>query len=197
MRPQDLTVVRFGYPGSPHNPALAHWLRHLAEQGYDVRDAHFDFRVDLVRNREAGRFIEESDADAILMIDGDMVPLDDTGAVLSAPGPLVFCRHVSQLGKEIEWQNQGIPTGCVRIARRVFERLDEPWFVYETDATIRLVTCCEAATFTKKCVAAGFNPKPAGRIGHLLRMVAMPPGPGHQAPEYDFEWKILHQKGLL
>lgn len=197
MRPQDLTVVRFGYPGQAHNPALAAWLRHLAECGYGVREAPFDFRVDLVRNRMAGWFLEETEAEAMLMVDGDMVPLDDTAAVLRAPGPIVFCRHVGQLSTEIDFETQGVPTGCIRIARRVFGTIEQPWFEYRTGPAIRTVEACEAATFTIKAMAAGFKPVPAGRIGHLLRTVVSPPGPGHRAPEYALEWSVLHKQGLI
>jgi len=197
MRPKDLAVVRFGYPGQPHNPALTHWLRHLAACGYRVREAPFDFRVDLTRNRMAGWLLTETSAEAILMVDGDMVPLGDTPAVLSMPGDIVFCRHVGQLGTEIQWNTQGVPTGCIRINRRVFDAIEEPWFEYQVDPTIRLVSRCEAASFTEKAVKAGFTPKPAGRIGHLLRVVVCPPGPGHRAPETHLECAILHAQGLM
>jgi len=197
MRPTDLAVVRFGYPDQAHNPALAAWLRHLAAAGYAVREAPFDFRVDLVRNREVGRFMDETDAAALLMIDADMVPLADTDVILRAPGPVVFCPYVGQRGTLIDWKTQGLPTGCARIGRRVFEAVGEPWFDYQTDYTIRLATRCEAATFTEKIVRAGFEPRPVGRIGHLLRVVVSPPGPGHRAPETELEWKILHAQGLM
>lgn len=180
----DLTVIRFRYARDWDNPVLAGWLRRLAALGATVRDSSFSPRVDLTRNREVGRWLEEDRTQYLLMVDSDSVPLPETAAILVEEGDLLACSYVDQAGRVIDWEKQGLQTGCMRVSRDLMKRLAEPWFDYRLKASGRLVEAGEAATFTAAVVALGVKPRFVGRCGHVLQVVAIPPGPGHVAVEY-------------
>jgi len=55
----------------------------------------------------------------------------------------------------------------------------------------RTVEKGEAYTFTENLIAGGAKPQAVGRIGHLIPMVAVTPGEGHEAPEWKFLWQLL------
>jgi len=195
MKPSQLLIKKFVYPNQPLNRVLDGWLYQLSNIGYNVQNTHFDFRVDLVRNREIGDFLD-SNFDCLLMIDGDMVPIPETNNILTMPGDVLYCRHVSQLGKEIKIEEKGIPTGCIRIHRRVFEKIEEPWFYWNTDDKVRKTNFSEAYYFSKKLVNNGFKPISAGRIGHRIPLVGIPPTEGHVATDWHCEHVIMKQMGL-
>ena len=90
MRPECLTVVRFRYAHEHDNAPLAAWLRRLTYLGATVRDSCFTPRVDLTRNMEVGRWLEEDRTQHLLMLDSDMVPVDETAASFTAIAPTVL-----------------------------------------------------------------------------------------------------------
>jgi hypothetical protein len=191
MGPGRITVVRFRYVRDWDNLPLAAWLRRLAVMGATVRDSSFAPRADLVRNREVGRWLEEDRTQYLLIVDSDMVPVPETAAILVEEGDLVACPYVDQAGRVIDWQKQGIGTGCLRVSRRLMQTLPEPWFSYELDERKRTVEKGEALTFTERLISTEVKPRAGGRIGHLIPMVAVTPAEGHDAPEWRFLWQFL------
>ena len=190
MRPDWISVVKFRYVRDWDNPALDKWLCALAAAGAVVRASSVAPRVDLVRNREVGRWLAEDATKYLLMVDSDMVPLAETNALLIEPGDALWCPYVDQAGKVIDPQANGVGTGCMRISRGLAEAVPEPRFEYVLGADGRTVVKSEAFTFTEKAAAAGFTFRAVGRAGHLMRLVALPPGPGHEAVEWKFEWEF-------
>jgi hypothetical protein len=191
MRPDWLTVVRFRYAHEYDNAPLAAWLRRLVYLGATVRDSCFTPRVDLTRNMEVGRWLEEDHTRFFLMVDSDMVPVDETNAILTADGDVVACAYVDQHGHPIDWKEHGIQTGCLRISREVMLALPQPWFEYKVSEDGRATTQGEAHTFSQKLIAANVTPRIVGRIGHLLRMVAIPPAAAGAPTEVRYEWQFL------
>jgi hypothetical protein len=190
MKPDWLTVVRFRYARDHDNPPLASWLRRLAYLGATVRDSSFSPRVDLTRNREVGRWLEEDRTQYLLMIDSDMVPVPETAAILVEEGDLVACPYVDQAGHVIDWERQGLQTGCLRVSRALMACIPQPWFEYRLSEDLRTVEAGEAATFAAKVLAAGAKPRLVGRIGHLMPMVALPSaGPDHSQPDWRYLWQ--------
>jgi len=144
--------------------------------GATVRDSCLVSRVDLTRNMEVGRWLEEDRTRFLLMVDSDMVPVDETNAILTADGDVVACAYVDQHGHSIDLKQHGIQTGCLRVSREVMQVLPPPWFEYKVSEDIRQTTQGEAYTFSQKLLtASGVAPKVVGRIGHMLHMVALPP----------------------
>jgi hypothetical protein len=191
MRPEWLTVVRFRYAHEHDNAPLAAWLRRLAYLGAAVRDSCFTPRVDLTRNMEVGRWLEEDRTQYLLILDSDMVPVDETNAVLTADGPVVACAYVDQHGHAIDWKENGIQTGCLRLARDLMLTIPPPWFEYKVSEDIRKTTQGEAYTFSQKLLAAGQVAKIVGRIGHMLPMVALPPTTEGAPTEVRYGWQFL------
>jgi len=65
--------------------------------------------------------------------------------------------------------------------------IPQPWFEYKLAEDGRRTTQGEAHTFSQKLTAAGLAPKIVGRIGHLLRMVALPPASANSPTEIRYE----------
>lgn len=190
MNPEWITVVRFRYTRDWDNPVLERWLLALAAMGAVVRSSSVAPRVDLVRNREVGRWLAEDKTKYLLMVDSDMIPLPETNALLVESGDAIWCPSVDQAGKMIDPQKNGVGTGCMRISRGLAEAIPDPRFEYVLNAVGRRVEKSEAFTFTQKVAEAGFAFRAIGRAGHLMRLVALPPGPGHTAVEWKFEWEF-------
>ncbi|HUS46167.1 MAG TPA: hypothetical protein VM219_09090 [Phycisphaerae bacterium] len=190
MKIDWITVVKCRYARDWGNPVLDKWLNALAAMGAVVRASSVAPRVDLMRNREVGRWLAEDATRYLLMVDSDMVPLPETNALLVEAGDALWCPYVDQAGKVIDAQKNGVGTGCMRISRGLAEAIPEPRFEYTLDTSGRKVEKSEAFTFTQKVAAAGFAFRAVGRAGHLMRLVALPPGPGHTAVEWKFEWEF-------
>ena len=191
MNPEWITVVRCRYVRDWDNPVLERWLSALAAAGAVVRPSSIAPRVDLVRNREVGRWLAEDRTKYLLMVDSDMVPLPETNTLFIEPGDALWCPYADQAGKMIDPKVNGVGTGCMRISRVLAEAVPEPWFEYVIDTpTGRTVEKSEAFTFTQKASEAGFEFRAVGRVGHFVRLVALPPGPGHTAVEWKFEYEF-------
>jgi len=162
----------------------------LTYLGATVRDSCFTPRLDFTRNMEVGRWLEEDHTRFLLMVDSDMVPVDETNAILTAEGDVVACAYVDQHGHPIDWKEHGIQTGSLRVSRELMRALTQPWFEYKISEDGRRTIEGEAHTFSQKLVAVGIAPKIAGRIGHLLRMVALPSLAASVPTEVRYEWQF-------
>jgi len=69
--------------------------------------------------------------------------------------------------------------------------IPQPWFEYKVSEDGRITTQGEAHTFSQKLTAAGLVPRIVGRIGHMLRMVALPPTAAGSLTEARYEWQFL------
>jgi len=103
-----------------------------------------------------------------VLMDRDMRPNELTWPVLQAEGDLVGCTYpVADMRR---WSDPtAIHLGLVRVKRRVFEKLDPPWFqlTYNDDGTRR--TNCECRYFCRKVIDAGFSVVRTGWCDHRAK----------------------------
>ena len=70
------------------------------------------------------------------------------------------------------------PVGC-RPGQAIYEASRQPWFDFEYAPTRTRLTLCECQWFVR-CLPPGIEPKRAGSIGRLTKMVVAPTGNGKQ-----------------
>lgn len=173
-----LTIVRFAYKREWANPFLDRWLRQRAVEGHVIRDGNWQQPLDLCRNLEVQRFLDHDTTDAILLVDSDMVPVPESDEILACDAPIVGCPYIGQSG-HMEHPGEGsVAAGWLRISREAAKTIGPPWFSFGLDGTGCGKATCECGYFSAKARAAGLTPVKVGRVGHLVRLVALPSDAG-------------------
>ena len=128
-------------------------------------------------------FLENTDAEWLIMVDNDMAPPENALDMIieagdrdiiipvmmmwdNKKGQVFLCwKPVSQYGEKGEWELddaqpfvelQSGGKGMIAIRRRVLEKMPYPWFQYEHSENYELITS-EDVWFTGRARAAGFK----------------------------------------
>ena len=163
------------------HPDILFDLIAIAKQGWTFLRIENE-RIDVARNNMAHAMLENLEFTHLLMLDADQrhkpeivyqlgrrVADDPTRLIVSALyhrrgkpyEPIAFNEDEDGRIYQIKVGIPGIVkvdylgTGCLLIAREVFERLDEPWFKYDYPAPGKFPS--EDMWFSRQCKAAGID----------------------------------------
>ena len=170
-----MDIVKVASKTAVVNPRLDEKLLSLACHGHTVRYSDSGFGIAEVRNRVVMRFLKDSSAAHLLMIDSDMVWLDETDEILTKLGlPVAYAQYVSKTG--LLAHKGGLGAACLRISRPAAGKISPPWFQFGYDKDGCADVSCECSFFAKKAVEAGIETLPLGVIGHIIPFIAIPNG---------------------
>lgn len=182
MRNKDIQVALFD--SGPVNPWLSRWLERFEHVRLTSRGSPDDFGgkdfLAVKRNHTLKWFLEKTDLPWVLMMDGDIVPLDgledcpDTWPLIECQADIASARAIGKSGHEAHGKEGDLSMAAVKISRRALERMKPPWalFGYSEDGTS--TTHCECDYFAAKARGAGYCPVKAGAVGHLATAVLIP-----------------------
>ena len=103
-----------------------------------------------------------------VFMDHDMRPSMATMPFLRADADVVGCEF--PIPHMEAWADpQAIHMGLVRVRRKVFEKIDPPWFRFEYSPDGSQLEKCECIYFRDKALAAGFSVVRAGWCDHDFR----------------------------
>ena len=109
---------------------LAAWLRrHDIEYGV----VHYRYGPITGRNGSVKDFLESGEGDYLLQIDHDTVPDEDTEAILTAPGDLVYCGQAISPGLKAHLGDGNLCMGACRMSRELLAKIPKIRDVLKTD----------------------------------------------------------------
>jgi len=112
----------------------------------------------------------------VLLLDADIYPTADLDTLLASDFDVAGCAFVGKNSITTHGTEEGvISVGCIKISRRVLEKIKPPWFTFELKDSGTSYQC-ECSYFCAKARAAGFFPLQIGVVGHLIPMVVLPVG---------------------
>ncbi len=170
----NITVDVMTPDGSVPGPLVA-WLR---KHGITHNIVHYRYGPITGRNQSVKAFLE-SDGDYLLQIDHDTVPDDDTEAILTAPGDLVYCGQAITPGLKAHLGDGNLCMGACRMSRGLLEKIQPPWFLHTLNADGTKLTKCDCRYFRDKARDVGIESRMVGLCGHLIFMVAKTDEHGH------------------
>jgi hypothetical protein len=149
-----------------------------------------DYGIDTARNQGIRRFLKEDVPNGFthfMSIDADMVPVDETDAILTEPGELLYCGYVDREGSRGHVGNGDFGAACFRASADLLAKMPDPWFrAIEQDG--RRVSC-ECQWFQNLASRANVKPRMVGIIGHQQTCILLP-------AETDLGWGILWPHNL-
>ena len=169
--------------GAPASRALSLWL---SLRGLAWRYGSRDYGIEHCRNQAVRRFLQEDQADYLLMLDCDMVPIAGTDAILTADGDLCYCAAHGRFDSSGHVGSNNFGAACCRLSRKMLLDLADPWFHIERAGGV--MVSCECEYFRRRAVAAGYVPCMVGGIGHEQRCVLLPDGSIAWPPECEGLW---------
>ena len=162
---------------SPACEELQEWL-HVMK--LDWRNGVGDYEIDVARNRNVKRFLDEdvpAGKEYLLMMDEDMVPLPESLGIIQLPGDLLYCSYPNKRGGIDHFGNGTMASGCVRMSAKLLQSIPAPWFRTGHTGDMMSHTNCDCNYFRDRAREAGADAQMAGLIGHLQKTVlAVVPG---------------------
>jgi hypothetical protein len=111
----------------------------------------------------------------LVQIDEDMVPVETTELILTAPGDLAYCGYRGQRGRRGHYGDGDFGCGCSRISADLAGKVNVATsFDFALDAARTAVVGCECEVFRRHAQLLGFSSLMVGVVGHLVEMVAVP-----------------------
>jgi hypothetical protein len=100
---------------------------------------------------------------------------DVCGRPIPTAGPSVFrTRWAGQSGNREYPEDGSVAAGWLRISRAAARTIGAPWFSFALDVSGCSNQTCECGFFSARARAASFTPAKISRVGHLVRVVAIP-----------------------
>ena len=165
VAPEKIMAIVFTWPDHAVTWEAAAWLYNLLPPGNIFSIRGKDHQT--IRNEAVVRMVLTAppEIEQVVLMDRDMRPDGASVPVLQVPGDVAGCLY--PIPDMRGWaQPDAIHLGLVRVARKVFEALDPPWFMrtYSKDATAWAQ--CECGSFAAKAREAGFSVARAGWCDH-------------------------------
>ena len=159
------------------NPELTAWLE-VIRQTCPVRMVYSQYDICLARRQSLANFLR-NDVPAgythLVQIDEDMVPVETTDRILTAPGDLVYCGYRGQRGRRGHYGDGDFGCGCSRISADLAGKVDVATsFDFGLSPDRLAVIRCECDMFRRQAKELGFSSLMVGVVGHLVDMVAVP-----------------------
>jgi len=170
------------------NPELTAWLEGV-RRDCPVRMVYSQYDICLARRQCLANFLRV-DVPAgythLVQIDEDMVPVETTDSILTAPGDLIYCGYRGKRGRRGHYGDGDFGCGFCRISADLASRLDlAASFDFRFTEDRLAVMRCECDVFADQAGILGYDPIMVGVVGHLVEMIAVPTGPGD---EIQFRW---------
>jgi hypothetical protein len=106
-----------------------------------------------------------SQAEWFCFIDNDILPDDRLAPFWEAEGDIVGAKYT--LRSETAWNSPNVVHGgLIRIHRKVFEAMPQPWFKYIYNEKYTKLTGCECLFFCRNAMNHGFTINRAGAADH-------------------------------
>jgi hypothetical protein len=165
------------------NPELTAWLEGVRKT-CPVRMVYSQYDICLARRQCLANFLRV-DVPAgythLVQIDEDMVPVESTNAILTAPGDLVYCGYRGKRGRRGHYGDGDFGCGCSRISADLAAKVDPAAsFDFDLDPDRLEVVGCECDGFRRQAEAMGYESRMVGVVGHLVEMIAVPAGGGDE-----------------
>lgn len=169
-----------------NSPACKELQQWLSRMGVDWRFGIGDYEIDVARNLNVIRFLDEDvprGKEYMFMLNDDMVPLLETKPILEVPGDIVYCGSVANYGRKDHFGDKEFSGACFRVHRKVFQSFGPPWFKVGHSGDVTKRTYCDCNYFRDRANDNGFDSKMVGIVGHSQRCILIPDGPD--------KWKMI------
>lgn len=159
------------------NPELTAWLE-VVRKTCPVRMVYSQYDICLARRQSLANFLRDdvpAGCTHLVQIDEDMVPVETTDNILTAPGDLVYCGYRGKRGRRGHYGDGDFGCGFSRISADLAGKMHVPAsfnFVFNADSTA--VVGCECEVFRRHAQLLGISSLMVGVVGHLVEMVAVP-----------------------
>jgi len=165
----SLTIIVPTAPSGMMFPTLAFYLKDRAPKANIIivpPDANGDYdQVPVMRNRIVNETLPWADSEWFVFLDNDLLPDTRLDPFWDAMGDVVGAEYT--LKNPAAWSNPNtVHGGAMRIHRRVFAALPQPWFRYVYNEKHTAMTGCECLYFCRNVLNAGFAINRAGFTDH-------------------------------
>lgn len=159
---------------APATKELQLWL---AWTGIDWKYSEGNYEIDVGKNRVVEQFLRDDVSrgkEYLLMIANDMIPLESTVNILTAPGDLVYCQSMGNEGRLDHHGDKQFSAACWRAHKSILSSFGPPWFRMGHTGDRTAQTYCDCAYFKDRAQEKGYDGRQVGVIGHEQRCILIP-----------------------
>jgi hypothetical protein len=150
------------------------WLNYFK---VDWKYSEPSYEIDVVKNRIIVRYLQQdvpNGKEYLFCIANDMVPMQSTINILTAPGPLVYCQSMGNEGRVDHFGDKSFSAACWRAHSQVLQSFGPPWFRVGHTGDRTSQTFCDCLYFKDRAQEKGWDGTQVGFVGHEQRCILIP-----------------------